>query len=78
MNNLPTGVFGNVFTAVVTAILLVIGNLPANSGTFAAFVFVMYAGFPFTVFSQLTTGPMLDVLAPEDKIGYVQGLNNAA
>mmetsp|Transcript_9995 Transcript_9995/g.11986 ORF Transcript_9995/g.11986 Transcript_9995/m.11986 type:complete len:296 (+) Transcript_9995:147-1034(+) len=37
----------------------------------------MYAGFPFTVFSQLTTGPMLDVIAPEDKIGYVQGLNNA-
>ena len=38
----------------------------------------MYAGFPFTVFSQLTTGPMLDVIAPQDKIGYVQGLNNAA
>lgn len=38
----------------------------------------MYGGFPFTVFSQLTTGPMLDVLAPDDKIGYVQGLNNMA
>ena len=38
----------------------------------------MYIGFPFTVFSQLTTGPMLDIIAPEDKIGYVQGLNNAA
>jgi hypothetical protein len=38
----------------------------------------MYAGFPFTVFSQLTTGPMLDVIAPKDKIGYVQGLNNAS
>ena len=34
-------------------------------------------GFPFTVFSQLTTGPMLDVIAPEDKIGFVQGLNNS-
>ena len=38
----------------------------------------MYAGFPFTVFSQLTTGPMLDAIAPEDKIGYVQGLNNSS
>lgn len=35
-------------------------------------------GFPFTVLSQLTTGPMLDSIAPEDKIGYVQGLNNAS
>lgn len=51
---------------------------PATEGAFAAFVIVLYAGFPFTVFSQLTTGPMLDVIAPEDKIGYVQGLNNAA
>lgn len=29
----------------------------------------MYGGFPFTVFSQLTTGPMLDVLAPENAVG---------
>lgn len=36
------------------------------------------AGFPFTVLSQLTTGPMLDVIAPKDKIGYVQGLNNSS
>ena len=45
---------------------------------FALFVAVMYAGFPMTVLSQLTTGPMLDVIAPADRIGYVQGLNNAA
>jgi hypothetical protein len=50
----------------------------ATTAMFGIFVFVMYAGFPFTVFSQLTTGPMLDVIAPIDKIGYVQGLNNAA
>lgn len=73
-----TCVFGNVMTAVVTVLLLMIGNGPATEGYFYAFVVVMYAGFPFTVFSQLTTGPMLDVLAPEDKIGYVQGLNNMA
>lgn len=73
-----TCVFGNVFTAVVTVLLLMIANGPATEGFFIAFVCVMYAGFPFTVFSQLTTGPMLDVLAPEDKVGYVQGLNNMA
>ena len=32
-------------------------------------------GFPFTVLSQLTTGPMLDAIAPEDQIGFIQGLN---
>jgi len=58
--------------------LLAIGNAAATRGAFAAFVFVMYGGFPFTVFSQMTTGPMLDIIAPEDKLGYVQGLNNAA
>lgn len=73
-----TCVFGNTCTAIVTSLLLWIGNMPASDLTFGFFVFVMYAGFPFTVFSQLTTGPMLDVIAPEDKIGYVQGLNNAA
>jgi len=64
--------FGNLCTAVVTGLLLMIANLPATDLSFGFFVFVMYAGFPFTVLSQLTTGPMLDVIAPEDKIGYVQ------
>jgi len=73
-----TCVFGNLCTAVVTGLLLMIANFPATSLTFGFFVFVMYAGFPFTVLSQLTTGPMLDVIAPEDKIGYVQGLNNSS
>mmetsp|Transcript_33746 Transcript_33746/g.81590 ORF Transcript_33746/g.81590 Transcript_33746/m.81590 type:complete len:699 (-) Transcript_33746:117-2213(-) len=73
-----TCVFGNICTAVVTSLLLLIGNLPSTDLAFGMFVFVMYAGFPFTVFSQLTTGPMLDAIAPEDKIGYVQGLNNSS
>lgn len=73
-----TCVFGNVFTACITVALLAIGNGPATQGYYIAFVAVLYGGFPFTVFSQLTTGPMLDVLAPQDKIGCVQGLNNMA
>mmetsp|Transcript_12678 Transcript_12678/g.19525 ORF Transcript_12678/g.19525 Transcript_12678/m.19525 type:complete len:697 (-) Transcript_12678:108-2198(-) len=72
-------VFGNSCTAIVTGLLLMIGAaFPATNLSFGFFVFVMYAGFPFTVFSQLTTGPMLDAIAPEDKIGFVQGLNNAS
>lgn len=71
-------VLGNILTGFVTMGLLFIGNGVANEAHFIGFVVVMYGGFPFTVFSQLTTGPMLDVLAPQDKIGYVQGLNNAA
>ena len=72
-------VFGNACTAIVTSLLLLIGSaFPATNLSFGFFVFVMYAGFPFTVFSQLTTGPMLDAIAPGDKIGFVQGLNNAS
>jgi len=72
-------VFGNSCTAIVTSLLLMIGTaFPATNLSFGFFVFSMYAGFPFTVFSQLTTGPMLDAIAPSDKIGFVQGLNNAS
>jgi len=72
-------VFGNVFTGLLTmALVLIAGYGEATQLAFGFFVFLMYGGFPFTVFSQLTTGPMLDVIAPEDKLGYVQGLNNAA
>jgi MFS family permease len=73
-----TCVVGNAFTGLLTIALLLIGNGPATQAAFAGFVVVLYAGFPITVFSQLTTGPMLDVLAPNDKIGFVQGLNNSA
>lgn len=50
----PSGacVLGNVITAVVTMALLFIGNGDASRANFAWFVSVLYAGFPFTVFSQ--------------------------
>jgi hypothetical protein len=48
---------------------------PATNSTYAGFVALLYAGFPFTVLSQLSTGPMLDMIAPADKRGLLQGLN---
>lgn len=72
-----TCVMGNILTGCLTIALLFIGNGPAKESYFITFVCVLYVGFPFTVFSQLTTGPMLDCLAPVDKLGYVQGLNSA-
>mmetsp|Transcript_16021 Transcript_16021/g.36967 ORF Transcript_16021/g.36967 Transcript_16021/m.36967 type:complete len:699 (-) Transcript_16021:138-2234(-) len=73
-----TCVFGNSCTAVLTGLLLWIGSMPPTNTTFGIFVAVMYGGFPFTVLSQLTTGPMLDAIAPEDQIGFIQGLNNSS
>ena len=70
-------VLGNVLTAVVTMALLWIANVPATNTTFAAFVTVLCVGYPLTVVSQLSTGPMLDVLAPKEKRGYVQGINTS-
>lgn len=55
-----TCVIGNSFTAILTIALLFIATEgPASTAGFAGFVVVMYAGFPVTVWSQLTTGPML-------------------
>lgn len=69
-------VSANVATALIIAALLGIAEgLAPSSATFAIFVTVLYAGFPFAVISQLSTGPMLDAIAPADKRGYVQGLN---
>jgi hypothetical protein len=69
-------VFGNFCTAIITIALLLIGNGKATTGFFAFFIIVMYGGYPFTVISQLTTGPMLDMIAPPEKRGYVQGINS--
>jgi len=60
-------VISNDFGGIFFASLHFEGYAPATGLTFGFFVFVMYAGFPFTVFSQLTTGPMLDAIAPEGK-----------
>lgn len=71
-------VLGNFLTGVVTIILLLIGTVePATAVTFGFFVAIMYLGFPMTVISQLSTGPMLDMIAPSARRGYVQGLNTS-
>lgn len=56
------------------AMLQIVLITPTNS-TYAGFVTLLYAGFPFTMISQLSTGPMLDMMAPADKRGLTQGLN---
>jgi len=69
-------VVGNFITGLITMLCMFIAYIePATYGAFAAFIAVLYIGFPFTVLSQLSTGPMLDTLAPIDRRGFVQGLN---
>lgn len=70
-------IWGNFFTAIQTVGLLFIASEKATSSSLVWFVVVLYVGYPFTVISQLTTGPMLDAIAPESQKGYVQGVNNA-
>lgn len=48
---------------------------PATKATFYGFVGILYGFFPLTVLSQLTTGPMLDMLSPIDRRGFTQGIN---
>jgi len=69
-------VFGNTMTAIITICLLYLGSGQATEVKFGLFVAVMYLGFPFTVISQLTTSPMLDMISPKEKRGYVQGVNS--
>ncbi|CAB9500689.1 major facilitator superfamily [Seminavis robusta] len=69
----------NLLTGAVTIALLHIGLMqPATTTTFAVFIVVMYLAFPLTVISQVSTGPMLDRIAPESRRGQIQGFNAAA
>jgi len=69
-------VAGNFMTGIITISLLYLGSGEPSSAMFAGFVSVLYLGFPCTVVSQLSTSPMLDMIAPLDKRGYVQGINS--
>mmetsp|Transcript_7928 Transcript_7928/g.12222 ORF Transcript_7928/g.12222 Transcript_7928/m.12222 type:complete len:466 (+) Transcript_7928:932-2329(+) len=74
---IPGGcVFGNMVTAVGILACMLIANIePPTTGTLIGFVVFLYAIFPFTVLSQLSTGPMLDRLSPVERRGFAQGLN---
>jgi MFS family permease len=71
-----TCILGNTFTSIAIISLLYIALItPATQVTYIGFMVVLYIGYPFTVLSQLTTGPMLDALAPSSQRGLLQGLN---
>ena len=69
-------VFGNVVTGIgIMACLLIVEIDPPSTATFGGFIAMLYGVFPMTVLSQLSTGPMLDMLSPIDRRGFTQGLN---
>ncbi|KAL3919598.1 MAG: hypothetical protein SGILL_003676 [Bacillariaceae sp.] len=73
-----SAVTANIFTGIVTVVLLQVANIsPVTFATYAIFVAILYAAFPLTVISQLSTGPMLDRISPLSKRGQIQGLNLA-
>ena len=68
----------NLLTGLVTVGLLQIATInPPTIASFAIFAAVLYVTFPATVISQLSTGPMLDRIAPPDQRGAIQGYNTA-
>ena len=70
-------VFGNVVTAVgISACILIATQIdPPTQSSYIGYVVFLYLINPFTVLSNLSTGPMLDMLAPKSQRGFVQGLN---
>ena len=69
-------VWGNFMTGVMTIILLQLSQIQPTSNTiYIVYIALLYSGFPLTVLSQLSTGPMLDRIAPPNQKGFVQGLN---
>lgn len=72
-------VVGNLITAVGITFCILIATIPdPTEGGFAGFATFLYLIFQSTVLSQLSTGPMLDMLSPEDRRGFVEGLNVTA
>jgi len=57
---------------------LLVGTIhPASQATYAIFFTLLYVAYPVTIISQLSTGPMVDALAPVSQRGLCQGLNTA-
>ena len=48
---------------------------PPSNGSMWGFIVTLYGIFPMTVLSQLSTGPMFDMLAPVHQRGFAQELN---
>jgi len=74
----PAGscVFGNLVTAAgISGCILIANETSATRSSFIGYVIFLFAINPFTVLSNLSTGPMLDRLAPHDRRGFVQGIN---
>jgi MFS family permease len=77
-------VVGNIFTGLVLLILVQVAK-PALDNPLGddhamycgIYLAVYFIGFPLTVISQISTGPMLSAIAPPSKRGYVQGMNSA-
>jgi hypothetical protein len=62
----PAGgcVFGNLVTAAGISGCILVARVPdATKGSFIGYVLFLYAITPFTVLSNMSTGPMLDRLA---------------
>jgi hypothetical protein len=71
-------VLANLLTGVIILALLYVTTIePPTTSSFALYASIMYVGFPFTVISQLSTGPMLDRITPLHKKGFIQGINGA-
>lgn len=71
-------VCANVFTACVIVVLIFIAKMnPVTKGTLALYASILYIGFPLTIISMISTGPMLDRISPLNKKGTIQGVNVA-
>ena len=73
-----TCVLANAITACTIIGLLFISEIdPATKDSFTLYACVLYLGFPITVISILSTGPLLDRVTPHEKKTLIQGLNVA-
>jgi len=70
-------VVANVMTSVIIISLIYVSEIAATKGSFALYVIILYVGFPMTIISNLTTGPMLDRVAPYEKKAIILGINAA-
>ncbi|KAL7532229.1 hypothetical protein ACHAWF_004057 [Thalassiosira exigua] len=70
-------VIANLITALVIIALIFVSQMPSTKGSYIGMTSIIYFGFPLTVISNLSTGPMLDRVTPVDKKTLVQGINSS-
>jgi len=62
---------------IILALLFTAKIAPATSQSYILYVAILFIGFPLSIVSNLSSGPMMDRVTPLEQKPMIQGINAA-